>query len=166
MRLGRLVAVIALLIAAPALADTLPRVGSVDVQAVLTKSATGVAARTMLEQEKNGYQAELETLRRQIEKPETGDVFERKRRDMIRLADDRQKALARHEEAVIRQMLEELVKTIRQLGLEQNYDRIVENRTNKAIYERPGVTAADVTQAIDITDEVGRRLDARQFVPR
>ena len=170
-----------LLAAASASADSVPRVGVVDVQAVLTKSAKGISARQVLDREKDSYQAEmdvrrqeLEILRDEIEKSELApgvkqgkqDQFERSRRDMARRVEHFQKALESHEQVLVRQLLEEVVKVIRELGVEQNYDSIVENRTNKAIYERAGARVADTTKATDVTDDVMRGLDARQFVPQ
>lgn len=176
-----LLAVIVFVAAASASAEPVPRVGVVDVQAVLTKSAKGRSARQILEQEKNDYQVEmdlrrreLDILRDEIEQPELApavkrdkqEQLERSRREAARRAEHFQRALESHEQVLVRQLLEEMVKTIRELGLEQQYDSIVEHRTNKAIYERTGASLANATNTTDVTDDVMRRLDARQFVPQ
>ena len=174
-------AALLLFAAASASADSVLRVGAVDVQAVLTKSAKGITAQQILDQEKDGYQAEmdlrrqeLEILRDEIEKSELSpgvkrekqDQLERNRRDATRRADNFTRALESHEQVLVRQLLEEMVKVVRELGTEQNYDAIVENRTNRAIYERAGAPLADITKPTDVTTDVMRRLDARQFVPQ
>jgi len=168
-------------LAASASAEAVPRVGTVDVQAVLTRSAKGISAKQVLSKEKDGYQAEMDRRRQEIDilrdeiekselspgaKDEKRDQLDRNRRDAVRRADHFTRALESHEQVLLRQLLEEAVKVIRELGVEQNYDAIVETRKNKAIYERPNVTIADTTQAVDVTDDVIRRLDSRQFVPR
>src|SRR6185369_11509025 len=88
--------------AAPASADALPRVGTVDVQAVLTRSAKGISAKQVLSAEKDGYQAEMDRRRQEIEvlrdeiekselspgaKDEKRDQLDRHRRDAVRRAD-------------------------------------------------------------------------------
>ena len=166
---------------ASASADVVPRVGAVDVQAVLTKSAKGISAKQILDKEKDGYQTEmnvrrqeLEILRDEIEKPELSpsvkrekqEQFERNQRDTARRADNFTRALESHEQVLVRQLLEEVVKVVRELAVEQSYDAIVENRKSQAIYARPNATIADTTQAVDVTDDVIRRLDSRQFVPQ
>ena len=181
MKLRVWMAGVLVLAAASASADSVPRVGAVDVQAVLTKSAKGISAKQILDKEKDGFQAEmdlrrqeLEILRDEIEKSELPpsvkrekqDQFERNRRDATRRADNVTKVLESHEQVLVRQLLEEVVKVIRELGAEQSYDTIVENRSKRAIYERAGASIADTTKATDVTEDVMRRLDARQFVPR
>src|SRR5689334_2455904 len=93
-------------------ANGLQRIAFIDVQRVLARSAAGVAAREQLEREKttmqremDGRRQELEKLRDDLEKKgalltpdarrEKQDLFERKRRDAARLADDFQKELER-----------------------------------------------------------------------
>src|SRR5437667_6401420 len=98
---------------APAAVPAVPavqtsKIGYIDVQRVLARSAAGVAAREQLEKERaaiqkdmDGRRVELEKLRDEIEKKgalmtadarrEKQEVFERKRRDAARAADDYQK---------------------------------------------------------------------------
>src|SRR5207253_2787094 len=90
------------------------KIGYIDVQRVLARSAAGVAAREQLEKERaaiqkdmDGRRVELEKLRDEIEKKgalmtadarrEKQEVFERKRRDAARAADDYQKELEKKE---------------------------------------------------------------------
>ena len=65
LRLG--LAAILFFAAASAAADPVPRVGVVDVQAVLTKSTKGITAKQILDKEKDGYQAEMDLRRRELE---------------------------------------------------------------------------------------------------
>ena len=184
MRLPLSLTALLVFVAAAVPAQTVPRMGTVDVQAVLTTSETGRAARQILEKEKNVYQAEVDASRREIEvlreeldtpgPPVAPDVIEakrdlldRKRRDAARLVDARFNALDSHEKVLVRQVLEEMVRAIRDLGREQSYDAIVENRSSKTIYEgaQPPIIT-ETTPTSDLTADVIRRLDARQFVPR
>jgi len=167
--------------AASASADTVSRVGTVDVQTVLTRSAKGMTAKQVLDKEKEAYEAEmgvrrqeLEVLREEIEqstlslsaKQEKQGQLERNQRDATRRSANFNQALESHEQVLLRQLLEEVVKVVRELGAEQNYDAIVEARASRAIYERPGRPLADTSKAVDVTGEVMRRLDAREFTPR
>ena len=179
--LARCLAAVLVCAAASASADTPPRVGAVDVHAVVTTSAKGMTAKQILEKEKDAYEAEmgvrrqeLDVLREEIEKPalspsakqEKQDRLERNTRDATRRAENFNRALESHEQVLLRQLLEEVVKVIRELGAEQNYDAIVEATASRAIYERPGRPPADTAKAVDVTGEVMRRLDAREFTPR
>ncbi len=178
---GLWLAAVLVFAAASTWADTVPRVGTVDVQAVVTRSAKGMTAKQILDKEKDVYEAELgvrrqelEVLREEIQKSalspnakqEKQDQLERNRRDATRRAENFTQALESHEQVLIRQLLEEVVKVVRELGAEQNYDAIVETRASRAIYERSGRTLADTTKAEDVTGEVMRRLDARPFIPQ
>jgi outer membrane protein len=178
---GLWVAAALVFVAVSASADTPPRVGTVDVQTVLTRSAKGMTAKKVLDKEKDTYEAEmgvrrqsLEVLREEIEtsalsptaKQEKQDQLERNKRDATRRSENFNQALESHEQVLLRLLLEEVVKVIRELGAEQNYDAIVEARASRAIYERPGRPPVDTSKAVDVTGEVMRRLDAREFTPR
>ena len=98
------------------------RVGFVDIQRVLARSAAGVAAREQLEKEKatmqkqvDAHRVELEKLRDELEKKgqllaadarkEKQEALERKVRDARRLVDDLQGTLQKKEEGVLVKVL-------------------------------------------------------------
>lgn|SRR5574341_323058 len=143
------------------------RIGFIDVQRVLARSAAGVAAREQLEREKAGMQREmdtkrkeLETLRDELEKKgalmtadarrEKQDQFERKRRDAARLADDFQKELEKKEAGLLQRVLQDLTGVIDKVGKERGYYLIVEKR---------GATVLYATPEADLTEEVIRAYD-------
>lgn len=154
----------------PALAQTpapSARIGFIDVQRVLARSAAGVAAREQLEREKAGMQREmdgkrkeLEALRDEIEKKgplmaadarrEKQDQFERKRRDAARLADDFQKELEKKEAQLLQRVLQDLSGIIDKVGKDRGYYLIVEKRGASVLYAAPDA---------DLTDEVIRAYD-------
>jgi len=153
--------------AAPAAAAGATRVGFIDVQRVLARSAAGVAAREQLERERgtmqremDGKRKELESLRDELEKKgplmtadarrEKQDAFERKRRDAARLADDFQKELEKKEQALLQHVLQALSGIIARVGKERGYHIIVEKRGAMVLY-----ASADA----DLTDEVIRAYD-------
>src|SRR3989442_3456701 len=146
----------------------LQRIAFIDVQRVLARSAAGVAAREQLEREKATMQKEmdnkrkeLETLREELEKkgplltPEVRrdkqDLFERKRRDAARLADDFQKELERKESTLLAKVLQEVSGIIEKLGKERGYYLVVEKRGAGVIY---------ASAEADLTDEIIRAYDA------
>src|SRR5256712_12643914 len=146
----------------------LQRIAFIDVQRVRARSAAGVAAREQLEREKATMQKEmdnkrkeLETLREELEKkgalltPEVRrdkqDLFERKRRDAARLADDFQKELERKESMLLQKVLQEVSGIIEKLGKERGYYLVVEKRGAGVIY---------ASAEADLTDEIIRAYDA------
>jgi outer membrane protein len=151
--------------AAPA--GGIQRIGYIDVQRVLARSAAGVAAREQLEREKatmqkemDGKRTELEKLRDELEKKgalltadarrEKQEQFERKRRDAARLADDFQKELEKREAALLQKVLQDVSGVIERVGKEKNYYLIVEKRGAGVVY-----AAADA----DLTEEIIRVYD-------
>jgi len=154
--------------AAPAAAvPASARIGYIDVQRVLARSAAGVAAREQLEKERAGIQKEmdgrrqeLEKLRDEIEKKgplltadarrEKQEQFERKRRDAARAADDYQKELEKKEATLLQKVLQEVGGVIEKVGKEKNYYMIVEKRNAGVLY---------ATTDADLTDEVIRAYD-------
>ena len=154
--------------AAPAAAvPASSRIGYIDVQRVLARSAAGVAARQQLEKERAGIQKEmdgrrqeLEKLRDEIEKKgplltadarrEKQEQFERKRRDAARAADDYQKELEKKEATLLQKVLQEVGGVIEKVGKEKNYYMIVEKRNAGVLY---------ATTDADLTDEVIRAYD-------
>lgn len=171
-----LVTVAALLaLAAPAAAQLAPaaRVGFIDVQRVLARSAAGVAAREQLEREKAGMQKdmdlkrkELEALRDELEKKgplmtadarrDKQDQFERKRRDAARLADDLQKELEKKEAVLLQKVLQEVSGIIEKVGKERGYHLIVERRGAAVLYGSP---EADLTEeVIKAYDQIANKV--------
>src|SRR5213076_1220923 len=136
------------------------RVGFIDVQRVLVRSAAGVAAREQLEREKtvmqqkmDGKRKELEALREELEKKgplmtadarrDKQDQFERKRRDAARLADDFQKELEKKEAVLLQKVLQEVSSVIEKVGKERSYQLIVERQRAAVLYAAPD---ADLTE--------------------
>jgi len=153
--------------ATPAPATITTKIGYIDVQRVLARSAAGVAAREQLEKERgtiqkdmDGRRQELEKLRDEIEKKgplmsadarrEKQEQFDRKRRDAARAADDYQKELEKKEGQLLQKVLQEVGGVIEKVGKEKNYYMIVEKRNAGVLY-----AANDA----DLTDEVIRAYD-------
>lgn len=153
--------------AAPAAAPSSLKIGYIDVQRVLARSAAGVAAREQLEKERAGIQKEmdgrrqeLEKLRDEIEKKgplmtadarrDKQEQFDRKRRDAARAADDYQKELEKREATLLQKVLQEMGGIIERVGKEKNYFMIVEKRNAGVLY---------ATADADLTDEVIRAYD-------
>ncbi|MGH7389226.1 MAG: OmpH family outer membrane protein [Candidatus Rokuibacteriota bacterium] len=153
--------------AARAQAPAVTRIGFIDVQRVLVRSAAGVAAREQLEKEKVGMQKEmdgrreeLDKLREELEKKgalmspdarrEREDAIERKRRDAARLADDLQRELKRKEQQLIVKVRQELQGVIDKIGKQKGYYLILDGRNAGVIYWTPEA---------DLTDEIIRAYD-------
>jgi outer membrane protein len=143
------------------------KVGSVDVQRVLARAQGGVAAREQLEREKatmqkemDGRRVEIEKLKEEIEKKgplmtvevrrERQDLFERKRRDAARLADDLQKELEKKEAGLLQKVLSDLAGVIDRVGKAKGYLLVVERARGGVLY---------VAAEADLTDEVIRAYD-------
>src|SRR2546426_3725741 len=157
---------------APAAVPAVPavqasKIGYIDVQRVLARSAAGVAAREQLEKERaaiqkdmDGRRVELEKLRDEIEKKgalmtadarrEKQEVFERKRRDAARAADDYQKELEKKQCQLLQKVLQEGVGVSEKVGKERNYYMIVEKRNAGVLY---------ASNDADLTDEIIRAYD-------
>ena len=153
--------------ATPATGPSSIKIGYIDVQRVLARSAAGVAAREQLEKERAGIQKEmdgrrqeLEKLRDEIEKKgplmtadarrDKQEQFDRKRRDAARAADDYQKELEKREATLLQKVLQEMGGIIERVGKEKNYFMIVEKRNAGVLY---------ATADADLTDEVIRAYD-------
>jgi outer membrane protein len=154
---------------APAAATTpaATRIGFIDVQRVLARSAAGVSAREQLEREKaamqkemDGKRQELEKLRDELEKKgplmtadarrDKQDTFERKRRDAARLADDFGKELEKKEAELLQRVLKEVGGIIERVGREKGYYLILERGRGGVLY---------ASSEADLTDEVIRAFD-------
>jgi outer membrane protein len=153
--------------AAAAAPNGLQRIAFIDVQRVLARSAAGVAAREQLEREKAGMQKEMDAKRTELEKlrdemekkgalltpdarREKQELFERKRRDAARLADDYQKELEKKESGLLQKVLQDISGVIERVAKEKNYYLVVEKRGAGILY---GATDAD------LTDEIIRQYD-------
>lgn len=152
--------------AAPAASGS-ARIAYIDVQRVLARSSAGVAAREQLEREKatmqkemDGRRVEIEKLKEEIEKKgplmtvevrrERQDLFERKRRDAARLADDLQKELEKKEAGLLQKVLVDLSGVIDRVGKAKGYLLVVERARGGVLY---------VAAEADLTDEVIRAYD-------
>ena len=154
--------------AAPAgQASGLQRIAFIDVQRVLARSASGVAAREQLERDKATMQKEMDAKRVELEKlrdeldkkgalltadvrREKQEMFERKRRDAARLADDFQKELEKKESLLLQKVLQEVSGIIDRIGKERGYYLIVAKRGAGVVY---------ASAEADLTDEVIRAYD-------
>src|SRR5262245_1658631 len=143
------------------------RVGFVDIQRVLARSAAGVAAREQLEKEKatmqkqvDAQRVELEKLRDELEKKgqllsadakrEKQEALERKVRDARRLVDDLQGTLQKKEEAMLGKVLQDVSGLIQKLGKEKGYSLVLERQRSSVLY-----ASADA----DLTEDVIRAYD-------
>ena len=143
------------------------RVGFVDIQKVLARSAAGVAAREQLEKEKavmqkqvDDQRAELEKMRDELEKKgqllsadarrEKQEALERKVRDARRLVDDLQNTLQKKEEAMLGKVLQEVGGLIQKVGKDKGFTMVLERQRSSILY-----AAADS----DLTDDVLRAYD-------
>jgi outer membrane protein len=151
---------------APAVPAT-ARIGFIDVQRVLARSAAGVAAREQLEKERatiqkdmDGRRQELEKLRDELEKKgalmtadarrDKQEQFERKRRDAARAADDYQKEMEKKEGQLLQKVLQDVGGIIEKVGKEKNYYMIVEKQKAGVLY---------ASTDADLTDEIIRAYD-------
>ena len=149
----------------PAPAPT--RIGFVDIQRVLARSAAGVAAREQLEKEKAAMQkqvdaqrGELEKMRDELEKKgqllsadtrrEKQEQLERKVRDARRLVDDLQGSLQKKEEAMLARVLQDVSGLIQKVGKDKGYTIVLERQRSSILY-----ASADA----DLTDEIIRAYD-------
>lgn len=144
------------------------KVGVFDMQRVLVKSASGVAAREALERERavmqkdvDGKRQELEKLRDELDKKgplmtaearrEKEDAFERKRRDFARLRDDYAKELEKKEQELLRRMYREIQGVIQEVGARGHFLAIIDRQA--VVYMAP---------AADVTDDIIRAYDQQQ----
>ncbi len=158
--------------AAQSAAPTTTRVGWVDTNRVMARSAAGVSAREALERDKaamqkqvDGLQAELAKLKDDLEKKgqllspevrkEKQDTMERKVRDLRRLADDFEKDLAKKDRELMVKFARDLSGVVQKVGKERGYSLIVDARAG-VIYGSP---------ENDLTEEVIKEFDAASKKP-
>ena len=151
----------------PAQNNNISRVGFVDIQRVLARSAAGMAAREQLEKEKavmqkqvDGQRVELEKMRDELEKKgqllsadarrEKQELMERKVRDARRLVDDLQGTLQKKEEAMLGKVLQDVSGLIQKVGKDKGYTIVLERQRSSILY-----ASADA----DLTDDVIRAFD-------
>jgi outer membrane protein len=151
----------------PAQSPASTRVGFVDIQRILARSAAGVAAREQLEREKAGMQkqvdaqrAELEKMRDELEKKgqllsadarrEKQEQLERKVRDARRLVDDLQGTLQKKEEAMLGKVLQDVSGLIQRVGKDKGYGIVLERQRSSILYASPET---------DLTEEIIRAYD-------
>jgi|SRR5438093_5559879 len=151
--------------AAASMTAAASRIGVVDVQKVLARSAAGVSARDQLEREKVSMQKEMDTKRQELDKlrdelekkgplmtvdarRDKQDAYERKRRDAARLADDYQKELEKKEQTLLTRVLQDLSGIIERVARERGYAMIIERR---------GLLYASAEA--DVTEEIIRVYD-------
>lgn len=152
---------LALLVGAGA-AEAESRIAFVDVQKVLVRSVSGLAAREQLEREKAQMQkevdarkAEIDKLRDELEKKglllsaeakrEKEESFQRRVRDLRRLTEDYQKELEKKEQGLTQRILQELTGVIERVGKERGLLLILEKRGASVIY---GAAEADLTEEV------------------
>ena len=157
---------------APPAAPT--RVGFVDIQRVLARSAAGVAAREQLEKEKATMQKQVDTQRLELEKlrdelekkgqllstearREKQDLLERKVRDARRLVDDLQGTLQKKEEAMLAKVLQDVSGLIQKVGKDRGFAIVLERQRSSVLY-----AAAEA----DLTDEIIRAYDDEPKKPK
>jgi len=143
------------------------RVGFVDIQRVLARSAAGLAAREQLEKEKatmqkqvDAQRAELEKLRDELEKKghllsaearrDKQEQLERKVRDARRLVDDLQGTLQKKEEAMLGKVLQDVSGLIQRVSKEKGYALVLERQRSSVLY---------ATADVDLTDEIIHAYD-------
>lgn len=143
------------------------RIGFVDVEKVLVRSAAGLAAREQLEKDRAAMQRELNTkkqeidqLREEIEKKalllspdvkkEKEEALQRRVRDLRRQMEDYEKELAKKDQTLTKMIVEELAGIIARYGKEKGYLLILEKRNAGVIYG---------DQEADLTDEVIKLYD-------
>jgi outer membrane protein len=151
--------------AAPAATNS--RVGFIDTQRVMTRSAAGVTAREALERDKAAMQKQVDTLQSELAKlkddlekkgqllsaevrKEKQDTMERKVRDLRRLADDFEKDLAKKDRELMVKFARELQGVVQKVGKERGYTLIVDARAG-VIYGAPEA---------DLTEEIIKEFDA------
>ena len=143
------------------------KIGFIDIQRVLARSQAGVAAREQLEREKATMQKEMDTrrvdmekLREEIEKKgplmttevrrEKQELFEKKRRDAARVADDFQKDLEKKESGLLQKVLADLSTVVDRVGKSKGFWLVVERSRGGVLY---------AANEADLTDEVIRAYD-------
>jgi outer membrane protein len=171
-RLGRLGAsVLVAVLVAPAVwaAEPPAKVGFVDIEAVISQSKEGQAAKTKLTAEAAAKQKEISAKEAEIKqmdadlqkqaavlsdaaKKDREEAILRKVRDLRRLGDDFNRDLAKREQELLTDLYRELAGLIRDYGKQKGYAIIVEKRGGGVIYGSDGA---------DLTKEILERYNSR-----
>ena len=143
-------------------ADSPVKVGFVDIQAVISQSKEGLAARGKVAAEAAEKQKEISTKEAEIKqmdaelqkqspilsdaaKKEREEEIRRRLRDLKRLTEDFNRDLAKRETELINDLLRDVSAVIRDYGKEKGYSLIVEKGQGGVIY---GSDPADLTKDI------------------
>jgi outer membrane protein len=163
-------AAVGLLLAPPSWAADPPvKVGFVDIQAVITQSKEGQAARNKVaaeaaekQKEISAKEAEIKQMDAELQKqaPILSDAakkdreeeIRRKLRDLKRLTEDSNRDLAKRESELLSDLLRDVTAVIREYGKQKGYTLIVEKGQGGVIY------GSDVA---DLTKEILERYDNR-----
>ncbi len=150
-------------------ADPAVKIGFVDVQAVITQSKEGLAARGKVAAEAAEKQKEIITKEAEIKqmdaelqkqnpilsdaaKKDREEEIRRKLRDLKRLTEDFNRDLAKRESELVNDLLRDVTGEIRDYGKEKGFTLIVEKGQGGVIYG---------SEPADLTKEILERLNAR-----
>lgn len=150
-------------------ADPAVKVGFVDVQAVITQSKEGLAARGKVaaeaaekQKEISAKEAEIKQMDAELQKqsPILSDAakkdreeeIRRKLRDLKRLTEDFNRDLAKRESELVNDLLRDVTAVVRDYGKEKGFTLIVEKGQGGVIYG---------SESADLTKEILERLNAR-----
>jgi outer membrane protein len=150
-------------------AEPAGKVGFVDIEAVISQSKEGQAAKNKLTAEAAEKQKEISTKEAEIKqmdaelqkqaavlsdaaKKDREEAILRKVRDLRRLGDDFNRDLAKREQELLNDLYRELAGLIREYGKQKGYALIVEKRGGGVIYGSDGA---------DLTKEILERYNSR-----
>ncbi len=150
-------------------ADPSVKVGFVDMQAVISTSKEGEAAKGKVAGEAAGKQKEISAKEAEIKqmdgelqkqspilseaaKKEREEEIRRKLRDLKRLTEDFNRDLAKRESELINDLLRDVTAVIREYGKEKGFTLIVEKGQGGVIYG---------SEPADLTKEILDRFNAR-----
>ncbi len=146
------------------------RIGIVDLQAILTQSKVGQAAKAKVraeaeqkQKEVQGKERELVKMREELEKQaavlsdvarkEKEDTLRRRFRELQRLADDSERDLQKRESDTVNEILKDIAAVVRSYGQEKAYGLILERTQAGVIFG---------TDSVDLTREILERFNAKK----
>jgi len=150
-------------------ADPAVKIGFVDLQAVITQSKEGLAARGKVaaeaaekQKEISAKEAEIKQMDAELQKqsPILSDAakkdreeeIRRKLRDLKRLTEDFNRDLAKRESELVNDLLRDVTAVVRDYGKEKGFTLIVEKGQGGVIYG---------SDQFDLTKEILERLNTR-----
>lgn len=156
-----------------ALAQSAAKIGVINSQEILEKSAEGKKAISRLQEKERASQAELNKLNEEIRQLENrlntqqltlsqesalqlNAQLDKKRTDQKRRSEDALRELQELQFQLFNKIQNELIPIINQLGQEKGQDLILDLAKSGAVYINP---------AVDMTAEVIRRYDAQKAAP-